>query len=152
MLLLIGTILLTAWILVVNLGVPLGAVPAEALAFERAHALAAHPIGRLVLLALCAAVLGAGYHFFVQDQITSLEKVQEEEAELVKIAAMNPATDPSIIEKIAAGDYAVFFFTSSDKVSQEINDALAGNPATPENKLFVDVVHIRLAAKATADD
>ena len=36
----------------------------------------------VVLLLLCAAVLGAGYYFFVQDQIVSLEKVQQEEGEL----------------------------------------------------------------------
>ncbi len=38
----------------------------------------------LVLLALCAAVLGAGYYFFVQDQIVALEKVQKQEGELKK--------------------------------------------------------------------
>lgn len=58
----IGTILLTGWILVVNLGVPLGLVSSDALAFGRAHELAAHPIGRLVLLALCALPLWKGAH------------------------------------------------------------------------------------------
>jgi fumarate reductase subunit D len=59
---LIGTILLTGWLLVVGLGVPLGIVPADALAWERAHTLAAHPIGRLVLLALVALPLWKGAH------------------------------------------------------------------------------------------
>ena len=59
---LIGTILLTGWILVVNLGVPLGIVPADALAYGRAHALASNPIGRLVLLALIALPLWKGAH------------------------------------------------------------------------------------------
>jgi fumarate reductase subunit D len=58
----IGTILLTGWLLVVGLGVPLGLVPADALAFDRAHALAAHPIGRLVLFALIALPLWKGAH------------------------------------------------------------------------------------------
>ena len=59
---LVGTILLTGWVLVVGLLVPLGLVPADALAFERAHRLAANPIGRLVLLALCALPLWKGAH------------------------------------------------------------------------------------------
>lgn len=59
---LIGTILLTGWLLVVGIAQPLGWVPAEALAYPRAHALAAHPIGRLVLLALCALPLWKGAH------------------------------------------------------------------------------------------
>jgi fumarate reductase subunit D len=58
----IGTMLLTGWLLVVGLGFPLGLVPADALAFERAHALAAHPIGRLVLFALIALPLWKGAH------------------------------------------------------------------------------------------
>jgi fumarate reductase subunit D len=58
----VGTMLLTGWLLVVGLGVPLGIVPESALSFERAHALAAHPIGRLVLLALCALPLWKGAH------------------------------------------------------------------------------------------
>ncbi len=41
-------------------------------------------IRAMVLLVLCAAVLGAGYYFFVQDQIIALEKVQKEEGELKK--------------------------------------------------------------------
>jgi fumarate reductase subunit D len=59
---LIGTILLTAWVLVVGLLVPLGWVPADALAYQRAHRLAANPIGRLVLLAIAALPLWKGAH------------------------------------------------------------------------------------------
>jgi fumarate reductase subunit D len=59
---LIGTILLTGWVLVVGLLAPLGFVPDGALAFERAHRLGAHPIGRLVLLAIAALPLWKGAH------------------------------------------------------------------------------------------
>ena len=59
---LIGTILLTGWLLVVGLGVPLGVVPAEALAYPRAHALGSNPLGRLVLLGLVALPLWKGAH------------------------------------------------------------------------------------------
>jgi len=59
---LIGTILLTGWVLVVGLLVPLGIAPADALGFERAHRLAANPIGRLVLLAIAALPLWKGAH------------------------------------------------------------------------------------------
>ncbi len=58
----IGTMLLTGWLLVVGLAVPLGLIPADALAFERAHALAANPIGRLVLFALIVLPLWKGAH------------------------------------------------------------------------------------------
>ena len=58
----IGTMLLTGWVLVVGLAVPLGLVPADALAHERAHALATHPLGRLVLFALIALPLWKGAH------------------------------------------------------------------------------------------
>lgn len=59
---LLGTLLLTGWILVVGLAIPLGVVPAEALSYERAHALASSLIGRLVVLALCALPLWKGAH------------------------------------------------------------------------------------------
>lgn len=59
---LIGTMLLTGWILVVGLAVPLGIVDPAALAYERAHALASNPIGRLFLAALCALPLWKGAH------------------------------------------------------------------------------------------
>jgi len=59
---LIGTMLLTGWILVVGLGVPLGIVSADALSYERAHALASNPLGRLFLLALLALPLWKGAH------------------------------------------------------------------------------------------
>ena len=59
---LIGTMLLTGWILVVGLGVPLGLVSADALSFERAHALGASLPGRVFLLALLALPLWKGAH------------------------------------------------------------------------------------------
>ena len=59
---LLGTMLLTGWLLVVGLAIPLGIVPGEALSFARAHALAANPIGRLVLAALIALPLWKGAH------------------------------------------------------------------------------------------
>ena len=40
------------------------------------------PIKALVLLLISAAVLGAGYHFFVKDRIVALEQVQRKEGEL----------------------------------------------------------------------
>lgn len=58
----VGTILLTGWILVVGLLVPLGIVPADALAYERALGLASHPIGRLVLFATVALPMWKGAH------------------------------------------------------------------------------------------
>jgi fumarate reductase subunit D len=59
---LIGTILLTAWILIVGLAIPLGFVSADALSFDRAHALGSNIIGRLVLAALVALPLWKGAH------------------------------------------------------------------------------------------
>jgi fumarate reductase subunit D len=59
---LVGTILLTGWVLVVGLLVPLGIAPADALAYERAHGLAANPLGRLLLLAIAALPLWKGAH------------------------------------------------------------------------------------------
>lgn len=53
----VGSLLLPAWIFVVGIAQPLGWVPADALAFERAHALASSLVGRLVLLALIALPL-----------------------------------------------------------------------------------------------
>jgi fumarate reductase subunit D len=59
---LLGTILLTGWLLVVGVGMPLGIFPADALAFERAHSLGANLIGRLVLAALIILPLWKGAH------------------------------------------------------------------------------------------
>ena len=59
---LIGTILLTGWILVVGLAIPLGVVPAEALSYERAHRLGSNLIGRVVLLGLIALPMWKGAH------------------------------------------------------------------------------------------
>lgn len=59
---LIGTMLLTGWILIVGIAVPLGLVAPEALAFDRAHALASNVIGRLVLAGLIVLPLWKGAH------------------------------------------------------------------------------------------
>ena len=59
---LIGTILLTGWILVLGLGIPRGFVDANALDYERAHALGGSLVGRLVLAALCVLPLWKGAH------------------------------------------------------------------------------------------
>ena len=59
---LLGTVLLTPWVLVVGLGVPLGIVPADALSYERASMLASHIIGRVILLGLIALPLWKGAH------------------------------------------------------------------------------------------
>jgi len=58
----IGTMLLTGFVLVVGLCIPLGLVSADALAYPRAHALASNFIGRLVLLGLIALPLWKGAH------------------------------------------------------------------------------------------
>ena len=58
----VGTILLPAYLLTVTLGQPLGLLPEGALSFERAHAIASNPIGRVVLLALIALPLWKGAH------------------------------------------------------------------------------------------
>jgi fumarate reductase subunit D len=59
---LLGTLLLPAWLLSVGLAGPLGLLPEGALSFERAHALASNPLGRLVLLGLVALPLWKGAH------------------------------------------------------------------------------------------
>jgi fumarate reductase subunit D len=57
-----GTILITGWVLVVGLLLPMGIVSGDALAYERAYALASHPIGRLFLAAMVALPLWKGAH------------------------------------------------------------------------------------------
>ena len=58
----IGTILLTGWLIVVGVGVPMGLFPADALAYERMHMLGSNIIGRIVLLGLIALPLWKGAH------------------------------------------------------------------------------------------
>ena len=59
---LIGTMLVTAYLLVVGLAIPLGIVPAEALSYERALALGSNLVGRVVLFALIALPMWKGAH------------------------------------------------------------------------------------------
>jgi fumarate reductase subunit D len=56
----LGTLLLPGYLLTVGLGGPLGLLPEGALSFERVHAIAANPLGRLVLLGLIALPLWKG--------------------------------------------------------------------------------------------
>jgi fumarate reductase subunit D len=58
----VGTLLLPGYLLTVGLGGPLGLLPEGALSFERVHAIAANPLGRLVLLGLIALPLWKGAH------------------------------------------------------------------------------------------
>ncbi len=59
---LLGTVLLTPWVLVVGLGIPLGIVPADAMSNERAYTLGTHIIGRVILLGLVVLPLWKGAH------------------------------------------------------------------------------------------
>ena len=59
---LIGTILLTGWVAIVGLAIPMGIVDASALSFERASDLGGSLIGRLLLAALCVLPLWKGAH------------------------------------------------------------------------------------------
>lgn len=59
---LVGTLLLPGYLLTVTLAGPLGILPADALSYDRAYAIAASPLGRLVLLGLIALPLWKGAH------------------------------------------------------------------------------------------
>jgi fumarate reductase subunit D len=58
----IGTMLLTAYLAVVGLAIPLGIVSPDALAYDRALRLGSSLIGRVVLFALIALPLWKGAH------------------------------------------------------------------------------------------
>jgi fumarate reductase subunit D len=58
----LGTILLPGYLLTVGLAGPLGLLPEGALSFDRVHAIASNPIGRLCLLGLIALPLWKGAH------------------------------------------------------------------------------------------
>ncbi len=58
----VGTMLMTGWLAVVGVAAPLGLIPADALAFERAHALGSSLIGRLLLVPIIALPLWKGAH------------------------------------------------------------------------------------------
>lgn len=57
-----GTILLTGWVLVVGLLMPLGVVDAAALDYDRAYGLASSLPGRGLLIAMIALPLWKGAH------------------------------------------------------------------------------------------
>lgn len=59
---LVGTLLLPGYLLTWGLAGPLGLLPEGALAYDRVHAIASNPLGRLVLLALIALPLWKGAH------------------------------------------------------------------------------------------
>ena len=59
---LIGTMLLTAYLAIVGVAIPLGIVSADALSYERALRLGGSLIGRVVLLALIVLPLWKGAH------------------------------------------------------------------------------------------
>jgi fumarate reductase subunit D len=59
---LVSALFYPALLLVLTLAAPLGVLSPEALAYERALALAAHPIGRLVIAAVIALPLWAAAH------------------------------------------------------------------------------------------
>jgi len=58
----IGTMLLTAYLAVVGVAIPLGIVSADALSYQRAHMLGANLIGRVILFALIALPMWKGAH------------------------------------------------------------------------------------------
>lgn len=62
----VGTLLLPGYLLTMGLGVPLGILPADAVSYDRLHAMIANPIGGLVFrgvaLALIALPLWKGAH------------------------------------------------------------------------------------------
>ena len=58
----VGTMLMTGWVAVVGVAIPLGIVPADALAYDRAYALGSSLIGRALLVAIVALPLWKGAH------------------------------------------------------------------------------------------
>lgn len=58
----LGTMFMTAWVAVVGLGLPLGLLPADALDYDRAYALGASIIGRIMIVLLVALPLWKGAH------------------------------------------------------------------------------------------
>lgn len=58
----IGSMLMTGWILVVGILAPLGVVSPDALAYDRALALASNPIGSFVLVGILVLPVWKGAH------------------------------------------------------------------------------------------
>ena len=90
----IGTILLTGWILMVGVAMPLGLVSAESLSYARAHALGSHIIGRAVLVALIALPMWKGAHHMRHLSIDSGR------------AESDPIVAPILYSIAAAGSFA----------------------------------------------
>lgn len=65
----VTALLYPAWLLMVGLAAPLDALSPAALSYERALALASHPLARLVLVAAVALPLWAGAHHVRHVQI-----------------------------------------------------------------------------------
>lgn len=59
---LVGTILLPAYLLTVGIGGPLGMLPDGAFDFDRIHGLVSHPVGRAVFAAIIVLPLWKGAH------------------------------------------------------------------------------------------
>lgn len=58
----VAALLFPGWLLMVGLAVPLGIAPESALAYERALAIAASPVGRVLLVLMIALPLWGGAH------------------------------------------------------------------------------------------
>lgn len=58
----VAALLFPGWLLFAGLAAPLGILPESALAYERALALAASPVGRLLLVLMIALPLWGGVH------------------------------------------------------------------------------------------
>ena len=82
--LLFGTMLLTGWILIVGIAAPLGWVAPEALAFDRVHALASNPVGRLVLAALIVLPLWKGVHHMREYMLLARDGIEGEGGRKIK--------------------------------------------------------------------
>lgn len=58
----LGTMLLTGWLLVIGLAIPMGFVSADALSYARAHELGSTLIGRIVLAGIIILPIWKGAH------------------------------------------------------------------------------------------
>ena len=56
----VGTLLLPGYLLTIGIAGPLGLLPADALSFDRVHAIFSNPLGRLLLLGVIVLPLWKG--------------------------------------------------------------------------------------------